>query len=177
MANTVGRDLINTTPFLSKGWRRIRQNMVLSQDPFGLWRVWKDEPYGEIGDRVLELAESVKSSSPEIRYPAEFYSFVVRWLRNCQHAYRHYVNDEFEQAAFVLQEASREFDKLIDWMGYFSSLGGSGGDVHRAIRLKVRVIDVANAVLSLQGYKPSFEVITHPAYVPGDQAAWRTGQY
>ena len=177
MANTMGRDLINTTSFLSKGWRRIRQNMVLSQDPFGLWRVWKDEPYGEIGDRILELAAGVKSTSPEIRYPAEFYSFTVQWLRNCQHAYRHYESGEFQQAAFVLQEASREFDKLIDWMSYFSSLGGSSGDVHRAIRLKTRVIDVANAILGLQEYKPSFEVISHPAYVPGDQAAWRTGQY
>jgi hypothetical protein len=177
MANTIGRDLINTTEFLHKGWRRVRQNMVLSQDPFGLWRVWRNEPCGEVGDRILEFAASIKSDAPEIRYPAFFYSFVVQWVRHCDHAYRHYVAGEMEAAANVLQHAAQEFDQLIEWMGYFSSLGGSLGDVHRAIRLKSRVIEVANAVLAVQDYKPAFEILSHPAYIPGDQAAWRTGQY
>jgi len=177
MANTVGRDLINTTPFLSKGWRQVRQNMVLSQDPFGLWRVWRDEPSGPVGDRVLELAASITSTAPEIRYPADFYAFVVQWVRDCNHAYRHYAAGELSEASAALHEAAAKFDSLIDWMGYFSSLGGSVGDVHRAIRLKTRVLDVANAITSLQNYRPSFEVLSHPAYVPGDQAAWRTGQY
>jgi hypothetical protein len=149
----------------------------LSQDPFGLWRAWRDEPSGAVGDRILELAASVKSSTPEIRYPADFYAFAVQWMRNCNQAYRHYTAGELQEAAFVLQEASRAFDALIDWMGYFASLGGSMGDVHRAIRLKTRVVDVANAILALRDYRPSFEVLSHPAYVPGDQAAWRTGQY
>ena len=177
MANTVGRDLINTTPFLSKGWRQVRQNMVLSQDPFGLWRVWRDEPSGAVGDRILELTTSVTSSAPEIRFPADFYAFVVQWVRDCNHAYGHYATGELSEASALLHEAAAKFDPLIDWMGYFSSLGGSVADVHRAIRLKMRVLDVANAITSLQDYRPSFEVLSHPAYVPGDQAAWRTGQY
>lgn len=178
MADIVGRRIEEATPFLAAGqWRKIRQNMVLSQDPFGLWRVWREEACGPVGDRILELAESVSASSSEIRYPAEFYAFCVNWVRSCDHAYRHYKAGETETAANVLQAAADSFDALIDWMGYFSSLGGSAADVHRAMRLKIRVIDVANAVLGVQGYLPAFEILSHPAYRPGDQAAWRTGQY
>lgn len=178
MANVVGREIEETTPFLAAGqWRRIRQNMVLSQDPFGLWRVWRDEACGVIGDRILALAKGVTSSSAEIRYPGEFYAFCVQWVRNCDEAYRHYVAGDTRSAANAMQGASSDFDALIDWMSYFASLGGSSADVHRAVRLKKRVNDVADAILAVRDYKPSFEVLSHPAYVPGDQAAWRTGQY
>ncbi|MDQ2987390.1 MAG: family 20 glycosylhydrolase [Armatimonadota bacterium] len=178
MADIVGRKIEETTPFLASGqWRKIRQNMVLSQDPFRLWRVWREEACGPVGDRILELAGSVTASSPEIRYPAEFYAFCVNWVRSCEHAYRHYKMGETESAANVLKAAADSFDTLIDWMGHFSSLGGSAADVHRAMRLKIRVIDVASAVSGLQKYLPAFEILSHPAYIPGDQAAWRTGQY
>jgi hypothetical protein len=177
MANVVGRDIENTTPFLAAGqWRKIRQNMVLSQDPFGLWRVWREEACGAAGDQILELGAGIMATSPEIRYPGEFYAFCVNWVRHCEHAYRHYQDGDPEKAADVLRAAASDFDALIDWMGYFSSLGGSQADVHRALRLKTRVIDVANAVGGLRDYRPAFEVVSHPAYVPGDQAAWRTGQ-
>lgn len=178
MADVVGRQIENTTPFLAAGqWRKIRQNMVLSQDPFGLWRVWREEACGDIGEQVMELASDVRASSPEVRYPADFYRLCVAWVRRCEEAYQQYAAGNLQEASVRLRKASEVFDALIDWMGYFASLGGSLGDVHRAVRLKSRVIEVANAIDSLRDYRPAFEVLSHPAYVPGDQAAWRTGQY
>jgi len=178
MAEIVGRQIEETTPFLSAGqWRKVRQNMVLSQDPFGLWRVWRKEASGDVGARIMELAASVRSSSPEVRYPADFYRLCVSWVRQCEDAYQQYTAGDTREASARLRKASEVFDALVDWMGHFASLGGSLADVHRAVGLKTRAIQVANAIEALRDYKPAFEVISHPAYMPGDQAAWRTGQY
>jgi hypothetical protein len=125
----------------------------------------------------MELASSVQAASPEYRYPADFYKLSVSWVRGCDDAYHRYAAGNLQEASSRLREASEIFDALIEWMGYFASLGGSSADVHRAVRLKTRVIEVANAIDSLGEYRPAFEVLSHPAYIAGDQAAWRTGQY
>jgi hypothetical protein len=50
-------------------------------------------------------------------------------------------------------------------------------DVERAKLLRSRILTASERIRSLGEYLPAFETITHPGYVAGDQAAWRTGQY
>jgi hypothetical protein len=176
MAQKMGRQILGTSEFIGKGWRRIRQNMVLSQDPFGLWRVWR-EATGEVGDDILAICDSVKASSDEVKFPAFFYAFAVQWIRACEGAYRLYGQRKLRECSACLRSAAGSFDELVAWMESFAKLGGSSADVERANRLKQRILDVADIVEGTSDHFPAFEVLSHSAYVRGDQAAWRTGQY
>ena len=60
--------------------------------------------------------------------------------------------------------------------------GGSRADPLRLVRLLQHIAEVTRRVSDLSreipesGYLPAFETLTSPAFVPYDQAAWRTGR-
>ncbi|MBA3726421.1 MAG: hypothetical protein H0W86_08205, partial [Armatimonadetes bacterium] len=174
MATAMAIWVERASPFLGwPGWRRLRQSFVLSQNPFFLWREWREEVCGEAGNRLLAVCAHHAGE-----YPADFLRLSIDWVRGVERAYEAYALRETEEACARLRGLDPLFDELHRWMAHFASLGGSQADVGRAALLRRRLHDAVDAIEKLDnGYQPGFETITHPAYVPGDQAAWRTGQY
>ncbi|MGI8922793.1 MAG: family 20 glycosylhydrolase [Fimbriimonadales bacterium] len=174
MATAMGIEAEDESPFLAwPGWRRLRQSFVLSQNPFFLWKEWRDEVCGEVGDKLLAICARFAGE-----YPADFLRISIDWVRGAERAYKAYALRETEEACARLRRLAPLFDDLHRWMAHFAALGGSQADVGRVALLRRRLHDAIVAIDKLDnGYLPAFETITHPAYVPGDQAAWRTGQY
>ena len=178
MATAMGIATERASPFLAcPGWRRLRQAFILSQNPFFLWRDWRAEVSGEIGGRLLEICASFGSSSHEIAYPAVLLATAVRWVRAAEAAYLAYAKRQPQQAADILAASAALFDALESIALESAKRGGSAADVERARLLRRLVLNASERIRQLGAYLPAFETVTHPAYVAGDQAAWRTGQY
>jgi hypothetical protein len=178
MANAMGIKAEDASPFLAwPGWRRLRQAFVLSQNPFFLWRDWRGEVCGEVGDKLLAICAPFESSSHEIAYPAILLATSVRWVRAAETAYLTYTDCQPQRAAELLAESAALFDAIESIAVESAKRGGSAADVERAKLLRSRILTASERIRSLGEYLPAFETITHPGYVAGDQAAWRTGQY
>jgi hypothetical protein len=181
-ARLLGAMIPQAVPFLSPGsGRRLRDRLVIRQDPFQLWRDWRDEACGDVGDTLLALAERAAAMLPDdspLRFPCTLHAAAVRWVRHVEQARRHYANGDSNACLEALQRGAERLGELRLGLTRVSQRGGSEADLHRLDRLleRVRVVCARIAALPRQGaWRPAFETLLHPAYLPGAQAAWETG--
>jgi hypothetical protein len=188
-ARILGREIPAASPFLKPGtWRTLRDRLVIRQNPFELWKAWRSEARGPIGEDVLRLCASAREiveRAPaadvacELRMPIELHAVALEWVRAIDAAAADYSAGKLARASDGVRGSVTILLRLKPELGRIAAAGGSGADPARLERLLQKIQAAAERIETLPHYatwRPSFETITHDNYIPGDQAAWRTGE-
>lgn len=157
-------------------WRRLREHLVMRHDPFDLWCTWREEACGPVGDRILALCEMAAGAVPAdhaLQFPIRLHRVAVEWVRQVEYAAQTYRRGELATAADALENGVQTLVHLKPHLEAISRQGGSAIDPLRLEVLTARATEVVRRVRALPpGARPAFEILIHPRYVPGDQAAW-----
>ncbi|MBI5865672.1 MAG: family 20 glycosylhydrolase [Planctomycetes bacterium] len=167
-------------------WRLLRDRFVIRQNPFELWKAWRADACGAPGDQILALCDQLdgiiaRADSPavrELRLPVQFHRVAVSWVRVAEKAAGHYRRREFGACVDALERSADLIASLRPELKRVAAEGGSASDPARVDRLIEKVHTAAARVCTVPTsttWLPSFETLTHDYYMPGDQAAWRTG--
>jgi hypothetical protein len=132
-----------------------------------------------VGDRVLELCERAFRSAPNeaAKGVTTFLKSAVEFVRIAELAHQEYAAGRVEGAISKLVLTRQLFEDLERVAKRtHERIGGSLADIERCKiakehveRVIVRIRKYGDSAL---GYKPSFEMLTHPKFVPHDQAGW-----
>ncbi|RMG25972.1 MAG: hypothetical protein D6724_02900 [Armatimonadetes bacterium] len=186
-AKVLGEKIPKLSKFMKPGtWRPLRELFVMKDNPFYLWEAWRDEACGKVGTEILKLCDHLDKTLPPqdpLHWSVQLHRVAVEWVRICEKAYQRYAKRDVRKCAALLEEGALRIATLGPGLRRIEEMGGSRADSLRLRRIVQRVKQVARRVLEQQRgtakpkYLPAFEVIYHPAFVPGDQAAWRVSQY
>jgi hypothetical protein len=182
-ADILGRQIPGVARFLRPpGHRQLRDRLVCRLNPFLLWEDWRDEACHDVGDRILQLcgeAEKDLAADHPMRFPITLHRVGVEWVRRVEGVARLYRGGDPARAAAELAGGVVLLETLRPWLGRVAAAGGSAVDAARLDALVGKVREVCRRLEALpaRGGRPAFEVLCHDAWVPGDQAAWRTGEY
>jgi hypothetical protein len=181
-AEILGNRIPAASSFLAPGtWRHLRDRLVVRQDPFALWRDWRGQACGPIGDELLRLldeaARFVEPGSP-LEFPLRLHVAAVSSVRLIEAARRRYATGELAPCADLLDTLPALFEPLRAGLLLAAEHGGSTVDLCRLDRIQSKVREVVERIRGVRiahVYRPAFETLIHDAYIAGDQAAWRTG--
>jgi hypothetical protein len=167
-------------PFAFGGIRNaIKSRLLLYSNPFLLWLRNREEILGSAYPKatdVLDRAASVAPDSPA-RSIAEFGQHSIQFVEHVESAHQAYAKGHLGEALGELAPCRQIFDNLglIAKAGHVR-FGGSYADIERCRLAKQAIERVMTRIKQYGdgslGYRPSFEQITHPKFVAGDQAAW-----
>ena len=167
-------------PFAYSGIRSgLKCRFLLYANPFLLWLRHRDELCGEPGDLALAVLEKAISIAPNSAYRgiSEFARMAIEFCRHTEAAHQAYARHEVGGAISHLTVLRQIFDNLsLIAKAKHLRFGGSLADIERCRVAKEHVEKVILRVKhygdGVLGYLPSFESITHPMFVPHDQANW-----
>lgn len=162
------------------GWRsRLKSYFLMQSNPFLLWLHHREQLCGKSGDEVMALLEQALKVAPDeaTKGVTLFVRSALEFVRIAQDARLHYAAGETEAAIAKLALTRKTFDDLVSIAAKtHERIGGSLADKERAKiakehieRVIVRIRRYGDGSL---GYIPSFEHLSHPKFVPHDQAAW-----
>ncbi len=179
-ARLMGIDLLDAGPPFEFGGIRsgIKCRMLLYSNPFLLWLRHR-ELCGPAGDRALAIFEQAVAVAPDasMRGVADFAKSAIQFVRFAEEAHQAYRAGNSATAATALHPCRQIFENLVK-IARSNNLrcGGSLADIERCQTAKEHVERVMRRIREYGdgslGYRPSFEMITHPQFVPHDQAAW-----
>lgn len=157
----------------------LKCRLLLYSNPFLAWLHHADEYCGEVGDRALDIAARAIHVGPNatLRGIAEFLKLGIEFVRYAENARRHYAEGRPGEAINALAPARTLFDQLeaIATANHLNH-GGSLADIERCRNAKEAVERAMRRIKQYGdgslGYLPAFEVLTHPKFVPHDQASW-----
>lgn len=156
---TLGVRIPSASTFLAAGgWRTLRDRLVMRRNPFALWRDWRDEACGPVGDEILRLCD-------EVGELAELHRVAVEWVRLVERARAAY--DDPRRSADILAGGEALLERLRP------PLHPPDGARLDALIACVRL--VVERLRALGPFRPSFETLVDDGYIPGDQAAWGCG--
>lgn len=180
VTETLGNKIPALSQYLAPGkWRKLRNAILMKRDPFLLWKEWKDEACGEIGDKILQLCDSIDASvAKQFRLEStiellRFAIFCVRFIENMRLEYE--ARDEplptkwgpFNVAADKLMKTiPQSIDNLTSQDAYRIS---NFCDRLTAIQA---ILDHVFYRIGKDWSRPSWETLIRRGYIPGDQAAW-----
>jgi hypothetical protein len=157
----------------------LKVRLLLEANPFLAWLYHHEELTGEIGDKGLEIVERAISVAPSASYRgvSEFVKSAILFVRFADQARQAYANGLPGVATSALAPCRQLFENLEKVArASHLNIGGSLADIERCRvarehveRIIKRIRDYGDGSL---GYLPAFEHITHPKFVPHDQAAW-----
>lgn len=179
-AEIVGERIPQLSEFLRPGtWRSLRRHLVMSLDPFALWRAWRTEVCGQVGDELLQLCDEADAHLPDdnpLHWAINLHRVAVRWVRAVEQAAGAYAVGDLSSCVGRLREGADWLARLRPGLERVAADGGSSADVPRLDRLIGEVMRVCQRLegLPAAGHRPAFETLVHDAYIPGDQAAWCT---
>ncbi len=183
-AELLGDAIPAASSFLKAGtWRQLRDRLVIRQNPFWLWKDWRAEACGQVGDEILRLvreAERILPSGEPLRFALDLHRAAVCWVRAVEQAYQAYRSGDATRCVLQLTAGKELLASLRPGLEAALAEGGSFADLKRLVLLieKVdRTCARVNKRRSAAFAQPSFETLIHDAYVPGDQAGWRCGAY
>lgn len=161
------------------GWRTLRDRLVLRGNPFDLWRAWREDACGPVGDQVLALCDQAAALLPDdhaLHWPIRLHRAAVYWVRRVEQAALAWRRQRHANAVAALVEGRAVLAALQKPLNAIADAGGSAVDPVRLERL-LAVVDAVRARIGSatpirHGYRPSFETLTRLEYVSGDQAAW-----
>jgi len=167
-------------PFEFGGIRSgIKCRMLLYSNPFLLWLRHRDALCGPIGDKALGLFESGVAFAPDAsaRGVSDFGKSAVMFVRFAEESHRAYAKGNAAHAATALVPCRQIFENLTKIArSNHLRIGGSLADIERCHVAKEHVERAMRRIKQYGdgslGYLPSFEMITHPNFMPHDQAAW-----
>ncbi len=180
-ARLMGRELNSVGGSFAFGGIRssLKCRFLLYSNPFLLWLHHEDEFLGPIGDRAISLADRALPMAPDAGYraPAQLVKSAVEFVRFSSAARLAYATGHPGQAAGALAPCRQIFTDL-EVFAHANHLrfGGSLADVHRCRAARSHVETVLRRVKDYGdgslGYLPAWEVLTHPKFIPHDQASW-----
>lgn len=157
----------------------IKVRLLLYSNPFLCWLHHGEELCGEVGTKALATLERAISVAPDVAYRgvSEFVRLAIDFVRYAEDAHRFYAAGVPGEAAAALMPCRQVFENLAKIAkSTHLRIGGSLADIERClvaqrhVELVIRRIkDYGDGSL---GYLPSFETLTHPKFMPHDQANW-----
>jgi hypothetical protein len=157
----------------------LKCRFLLYSNPFLLWLHHREELCGTVGDRALEIAERSLAYAPDAstRGVSQFLRKAVEAVRYMEAAHQAYARRDVGASVNALAPLRQVFDDLEKVASATRlNIGGSMADPERCRaarehveRVMLRIRKYGDGSL---GYLPSFEYLTHPKFVPYDQAAW-----
>ena len=167
-------------PFAFSGIRSsIKCRMLLYSNPFLLWLRNRDSLLGEAGTRASAILDHAIAIAPNSAYRgvSEFAKLSIDCVRFTEEAHQAYSTRRPGKAIIALTPCRQIFDALANVAkANLIRAGGSRADVERCRAAKAHVEQVILRVKQYGdgslGYLPSFETITHPKFMPHDQANW-----
>jgi hypothetical protein len=180
-ARLMGVDLLDAgTPFTFTGIRSgLKCRLLLYGNPFLAWKNHRKELCGPTGDKALSIFERGIVFAPDAAYRgvSDFAKAAVQFVRHAEEAHIAYAAETPGAAAAALVPCRQIFDNLLKIArGNEIRFGGSLADAERCIAAREHVEKVMRRIKMYGdgslGYLPSFEMITHPNFMPHDQGAW-----
>jgi hypothetical protein len=178
----LGNQIPQASSFLKPGtWRPLRDRLVMRLNPFELWKEWRGEACGDVGERILRLcdqADSCLDVHHPLRFSIELHRVAVLWVRAVEEAWLAYKRRDAIHACEALARGAEHLHRLGEGLIQAWEKGGSRADPLRLVRLLQYVAEVARRIAEGarhgEGFRPAFETLIDPMYVPYDQAGWRT---
>lgn len=180
-ARIMGSDLQDAGGQFAFGGIRsaMKCRMLLYSNPFLFWLHHREELCGEVGDRALEDLDRAIGFAPDSAYRgvSEFVRMSIEFVRHAERAHRHYADRRPGEATAALIGCRQVFENLTKIARATNlRIGGSLADIERCLAAQRHVELVMRRVKEYGdgslGYLPSFETITHPKFMPHDQANW-----
>lgn len=180
-ARIVGSDFQNCGPiFQFSGTRSsLKCRFLLYSNPFLLWLHHHEELCGKGGDQALELLEQALKIAPNeaAKGVTIFVRSAIEFARIVEDAHQDYAAGKSESAITKLVLTRQIFENLTKIAkNTHERIGGSLADIERCRTGKEHVEKVIVRIRHYGdgqlGYVPSFEMLTHPKFVPHDQAGW-----
>ncbi|RYG21358.1 hypothetical protein EON82_18970 [bacterium] len=157
----------------------IKARLLLYGNPFLLWLRNRQSLLGDSGDKALEILDRAIAFAPDSghRGVSEFVKIAIQIVRFTQEAAEAYAAGKPGVAAAALAPIRPAFDDLARIAkATHLRIGGSLADVERCAVAKEHVERVMRRIKQYGdgslGYLPSFETISHPKFMPHDQANW-----
>ncbi len=180
-AEILGCRIPAASPFLAPGaWRALREGLVLQGNPFILWLGWRGGACGKAGEEILRAcaeAEALLGPQSPLRFPLALHRTAVEWVRLVEAAHRRYAAGDAAGCAEALRPGGDLLARLRPGLERIADEGGSATDLPRLDRLLEAIDRVCGRLHDLpsgEARRPAFETIIQDAYIPGDQASWRT---
>lgn len=178
-ATILGEQIPAIAPFLAEGtWRQLRDRLVMKLDPFALWREWRGQACGPVGDAILRLCDEAAplvGDDPGLVFPIQLHRAAVTFTRQIELAACAYAQANMNTAVDHLMKSRAALESLSPTLEALAHAGGSAADPHRLRRLCEKcdtVIDRVKRVAGASGYLPAFEWLSDDNFTPNDQIAW-----
>lgn len=158
----------------------LKVRLLLNANPFLAWVHHAEEfTDGPRGEQAVELANRALQVAPNEAYkgPAVLLRSAVEFVQIAEAARREYAYGHTEAAVAKLATTRQLFDDLGKYARWtHQRIGGSLADIERCRiarewveKVMTRIRQVGDGKL---GYLPAWEIVTHPKFVPHDQASW-----
>lgn len=157
----------------------IKCRSLLYSNPFLLWLRDRELLLGEPGSRAIEIADRAMTfaTDSDQRGISTFIKKTVEFVFFAEKAHRAYAAGKPGEAITQLSPCRQIFEDL-EKVAVATQINscGSFADIERCRIAKRHVEEVIKRVKQYGdgslGYLPSFETLTHPKFVPHDQANW-----
>jgi len=157
----------------------LKVRLLLNANPFLAWLHHADELTGEVGERAIDVLNQAMQAAPgeAERGITHFARGAVDFVRMAEVARQAYAEGRTEAAVAALSPCRGLFDTLTKVAQHtHERIGGSLADIERCRTAKTMVERAMQRIRECGdgqlGYRPAFEHLTHPKFVPHDQAAW-----
>ncbi|MEX2244976.1 MAG: family 20 glycosylhydrolase [Fimbriimonadaceae bacterium] len=158
---------------------KLKSRVLLYANPFLAWMHHGEELSGGGGDAALSIVERAEFVAPGEAEKGVCTAVrgMVEFVRLASDAAAAYADGRPEEAIAKLTATRTVFDLLARAAKRtHERTGGSLADIERCKRAARHVDDVIVRLRDFGrgelGYLPAWEVLTHPTFVPHDQACW-----
>ncbi len=156
----------------------LKARLLLYSNPFLLWLRNREDLCGEVGDKALDIFQRAIAFAPDpsSRGVSEFGRGAIEFVRFAEACHQAYAKGEVGNAIAAITPARQVFENMMRTAKATHYRGGSAADIERC-RVAREHVDVVIRRLKQfgdgsLGYLPSFEMLTHPQFIPHDQAGW-----
>ena len=157
----------------------LKCRLLLYSNPFLLWLRNRDALLGEPGTRAKAILDEAMVFAPDAAYRGvvELGSLAIQFVQFAEKARIAYAEGKPGEANTHLSVCRQVFEHLERFARTnHHRIGGSLADIERCRIAREHVERVIRRVKEYGdgslGYLPSFETLTHPKFVPHDQANW-----
>lgn len=157
----------------------LKTRLLLMRNPFLLWFHHHGELTGPRGEAALRLCEQALFVSPgeAEQGVTVFIRSAIEFVQMAEKARQCYAEGDAEGAVARLAPTRYLFETLENVARRtHRRIGGSRADIERCRLARERVEQAIRMIRTYGGgelgYRPAFEVITHPNFVPYDQGCW-----
>jgi hypothetical protein len=169
-ADILGNAIPAASSFLAPGtWGQLRDRLVMRRNPSWLWKAWRDEACGRVGDEVLRLcdrADAVACFASSLAFSIELHRVAVEFVRAVEQAADCLGRASQDAMSMALSNAADILERLRPALLRIASDGGAAADVGRLDRLVGIVRAVAQRCEASESLPSAFESLVGVAGDP-----------